>query len=74
MTATEVVRAVLKKQEVSQKGLAARLNMTAGALNERLRGDNLTSKNLGSMLRALDYKVVAIPRGARMPKDGYEVW
>lgn len=74
MTATEVVKAAMTANGVTQKGLASRLNMNAGALNERLRRDNLGSKNLADMLRAVDYKIVAIPRDAKVPKDGYEVW
>lgn len=74
MTAIEVVKAAMTANGVTQRALASRLNMKPGALNERLRRDNVSSKNLADMLRAVDYKIIAIPRDARVPKDGYEVW
>lgn len=73
MKATEVIREVMKEKEVKPSTLAARLNIKNNVLSERLGQKNISMEKLNEMLRMLDYKVVIVPREARVPDGGYEV-
>ena len=73
MKATEVIREVMKEKEVKPSTLAARLNIKNNVLSERLGQKNISMEKLNEMLRMLDYKVVIVPREARIPDGGYEV-
>jgi hypothetical protein len=56
--------------------MADRLNITQAALWDRLntkKAKDIPVSMLSEMLRALDYKVVIVPRSSRVPSDGYEV-
>ena len=76
MKAREIIKLIMEKQEVSNACMADRLNITQAALWDRLNNKKVRDipvSLLSEMLRALDYKVVIVPRSSRLPSDGYEV-
>ena len=73
MMAGEVVRALLRKNGIGISALAGRLNIKQNTLSMRLSQPNISIDKLNEMLRVLDYKVVVMPREARLPDGSYEV-
>ena len=76
MKARELIKVIMEKQSVSNACMADRLNITQAALWDRLntkKVKDIPVSLLSEMLRALDYKVVIVPRSSRVPADGYEV-
>jgi DNA-binding Xre family transcriptional regulator len=76
MKAREIIKVIMEKQDVSNACMADRLNITQAALWDRLntkKAKDIPVSMLSEMLRALDYKVVLVPRSSRVPTDGYEV-
>ena len=76
MKAREIIKFIMEKQGVNNASMADRLNITQAALWDRLntkKAKDIPVSTLSEMLRALDYKVVIVPRSSRIPTDGYEV-
>ena len=76
MTGRDIIKAIMDRQGVSITDMAARLNVTMQTAWERLNGkraSDLRVSNLADMARLLGYKVVVMPRDAKMPADSYEV-
>ena len=76
MKARELVKVIMEKNDVSNACMADRLNISQAALWDRLNNKKVKDipvSLLSEMLRALDYKVVIVPRSSRLPSDGYEV-
>lgn len=73
MTAMEAVKEVMKIREVRPAVLADRLGIKSNVLSERFKQKNVSVSKLNEMLRLMDYKVVIVPRGTRLPDDGFEV-
>ena len=76
MKAREIIKVIMDKQGVNNASMADRLNITQAALWDRLNNKKVKDSPvsmLSEMLRALDYKVVIVPRSSRVPADGYEV-
>lgn len=76
MKAREIIKVIMDKNSVNNACMADRLNITQAALWDRLntkKAKDIPVSMLSEMLRALDYKVVIIPRSSRLPADGYEV-
>ena len=76
MKAREIIKYIMEKQSVNNASMADRLNITQAALWDRLntkKAKDIPVSMLSEMLRALDYKVVIVPRSNRRPSDGYEV-
>lgn len=76
MKAREIVKFIMDKQGINNASMADRLNITQAALWDRLntkKAKDIPVSTLSEMLRALDYKVVIVPRGSRLPADGHEV-
>lgn len=76
MKARELIKVIMEKQDVSNARMADRLNITQATLWDRLntkKAKDIPVSLLSEMLRALDYKVVLVPRSSRTPSDGYEV-
>jgi DNA-binding Xre family transcriptional regulator len=76
MKARELIKVIMEKQDVNNACMADRLNITQAALWDRLntkKAKDIPVSMLSDMLRALDYKVVLVPRSSRVPTDGYEV-
>ena len=76
MKAREIIKVIMERLGVSNACMADRLNITQAALWDRLntkKAKDIPVSMLSEMLRALDYKVVIVPRSSRLPADGYEV-
>lgn len=76
MKAREITKVIMDKQGVNNASMADRLSITQAALWDRLntkKAKDIPVSMLSEMLRALDYKVVIVPRSSRLPSDGYEV-
>lgn len=76
MTSKEIVRTLMRAQEVTNAEMAAKIDVSQATLWDRLnpkKTNNMTVKTLNEMLKMLDYKVVAVPRKSRLPEGGYEV-
>ena len=73
MIAMEAVKEVMKIQEVRPAVLCDRLGIKSNVLSERFKQKNVSIEKLNDMLRAMDYKVVIVPRDAKVPENGFEV-
>ena len=73
MIATEAIKAIMSKQGVKGAALADRIKVKDGTLRERLTQKNVSISKLEEMARALDYKVLLVPRDAKLPDGGYEI-
>jgi hypothetical protein len=73
MTAMEAVKEVMKIKDVRPAVLADRLGIKSNVLSERFKQKNVSVSKLNEMLRLMDYKVVIVPRGTRLPEGGFEV-
>lgn len=73
MIAMEALKEVMRITEVKTSVLADRLGIKQNVLSERYKQRNVSVNKLSEMLRALDYKVVIVPRNTRIPDGGYEV-
>jgi len=73
MKANEIIRKVMELKEVKPSMLASRLNIKNNVLSERLGQKNISIDKMNEMLRVLDYKIVVIPRKARVPEEGFEI-
>lgn len=73
MKTGEAVREIMKSKEVGVNALAARIDKTPRLVSERLNQENISIAKLREMLIALDYKVVIVPRNAKLPENGFEV-
>lgn len=73
MKANEIIRKVMELKEVKPSMLASRLNIKNNVLSERLGQKNISIDKMNEMLRVLDYKIVVVPREARVPEEGFEI-
>ena len=76
MKASEAIREVIKRKDVSQSVLRDRLGIPkekSSTLSQRLRQDNMSVDKLNEMLHVLDYKIVIVPREARVSEGGFEI-
>ena len=76
MKGREIIKAVMERKGKTNADLAANLEITPAALWDRLNSKKVKDipvSLLQDMLRAMDYKVVVVPRTTRLPIDGYEV-
>lgn len=73
MKANEIIREIMKLKEVRPSMLASRLNIKNNVLSERLGQRNLSTEKLNDMVRAMDYKIVVMPRECRIPDNSFEV-
>lgn len=76
LKASEAIREVIKRKDVSQSVLRDRLGIPkekSSTLSQRLRQDNMSVDKLNEMLHVLDYKIVIVPREARVSEGGFEI-
>ena len=70
------VREIMEKKGVGTNALADRLGKPARLVSDRLgmdKSENISTDKLAELLRALDYKIVLVPRETRNGQDWYEV-
>ena len=73
MIAMEAVKEIMKVKDIRPAVLCDRLRIKSNVLSERFKQKNVSVEKLNEMLRAMDYKVVIVPREARIPEGGYEI-
>ena len=73
MIAMEAVKEVMKIKEVRPAVLCDRLKIKSNVLSERFKQKNVSVEKLNEMLRAMDYKVVIVPRETKVPDGGFAV-
>ena len=73
MIAMEAIKEVMKIKEVRPAVLCDRLQIKSNVLSERFKQKNVSVEKLNEMLRAMDYKVVIVPRETKVPENGFEV-
>ncbi len=67
------IREIMKAKGVGVTMLAARIGIGQPTATERLKRNTITSDKLIQILRVLDYKLVIMPREARLPEGAYEI-
>ena len=73
MIAMEAVKEIMKLKDIRPAVLCDRLKIKSNVLSERFKQKNVSVEKLNDMLRAMDYKVVAVPRETRIPEGGFEI-
>lgn len=73
MKATDAIREVMKSQDIGVCKMADRLGKPSRLVSDRLSQDNISILKMNELLRLLDYKIVIVPREARIPEGGYEI-
>lgn len=73
MIAMEAVKTIMKMKDIRPAVLCDRLQIKSNVLSERFKQKNVSVEKLNDMLRAMDYKVVVVPREARLPDGGFEI-
>ena len=73
MKSNKAVRQIMKDRGVGTNTLADRLGKPARLVSDRLSQENISIEKLDEMLRLLDYKIVVLPRDARLPEGGIEI-
>jgi hypothetical protein len=73
MIAMEAVKEIMKLKDIRPAVLCDRLKIKSNVLSERFKQKNVSVEKLNDMLRAMDYKVVIVPRDTRIPEGGYEI-
>ena len=64
----------LKSMEGQHKGCGYSVSgHKSNVISERLSQENISVKLLNEMLRVMNYKVVVMPREARIPEGGHEI-
>lgn len=73
MLAVDIIREIIKSQELGVNEYSRRLGKSPRLVSDRLHHPNISIDKLQEMLRVLDYKILIVP-GDRRVKDGeYEV-
>jgi hypothetical protein len=73
MIAMEAIKEIMKLKDIRPAVLCDRLKIKSNVLSERFKQKNVSVEKLNDMLRVMDYKVVVVPREARIPEGGYEI-
>lgn len=73
MIAMEAFKKIMDIQQIKPSVLCDRLNIKSNVLSERFKQKNISVGKLNEMLRALDYKIVLVPRNSKTPENGFEV-
>lgn len=69
MKAQDLVKQLMTEQGVSNADLSGRLGLTQATVWDRLNNKKTKSmsiNNLTAMLKAMDYELVAVPRGKKV--------
>lgn len=70
MKANEIVRSIMKNQDIQNCKLASRIGCSNATIYERLTQTNISVNNLLQMLAALDYELVIQPKSSGRRPDG----
>ena len=73
MKVQEAIRKVMEVTGTKVSDIAFRTNKKSNVISERLSQENISIKLLNEMLRVMNYKIVVMPREARIPEGGHEI-
>lgn len=73
MKATEALGEVMRIKEIKPSMLCDRLGIKSNVLSERFKQKNISVKKLNEMLKAMDYKIIIVPRNTRLSADSFEI-
>ena len=73
MIAMDAVKEIMKLKDIRPAVLCDRLKIKSNVLSERFKQKNVSVEKLNDMLRAMDYKLVVVPRDTRLPEGGFEI-
>lgn len=74
MNAMEGVKEIMELRQVTPAMLRDRIGIKKpNVLSQRFTQKNVSIGILNEMVKAMDYKVVLVPREARLPKDSFEI-
>lgn len=73
MNTMSAVREIMKLREVKPSMLCDRLGIKSNVLSERFKQENISITKLNEMLKAMDYKIILVPRNTRLPENSFEI-
>lgn len=73
MRATEIVKAIMRKNGVTNGKLGNAIERNADIVNKRLNQKELTAGVLAEMVSAMGFKVVVMDVNAKTPEGAYVV-
>lgn len=76
MLAKKAVREIMEKKGIGTNALADRIGKQARVVSDRLsldKGENISVEKLNELLRAMDYKIVVVPRETRVGSEWIEI-
>lgn len=73
MKARDAIKKVMSEKSVKVAQMAYMTGKKSNVISERLSQENISVGKMMEMLRVLEYKVVIMPRDAKMQDGWYEV-
>lgn len=73
MKTTDALIQIKEKQGIGTNALADRMGRNPRLISERIHQENISIGKLDEILRALDYKIVLVPRETREQEGWYRV-
>ncbi len=73
MKAGDAIKKVMSEKSVKVAQMAYMTGKKSNVISERLSQENISVGKMMEMLRLLEYKVVIMPRDAKMQDGWYEV-
>lgn len=76
MRGRDIMKAIMKQEEIENAELAKKLEVSNATIWERLNNKNVKDipvSLMNEMVRAMGYKVIVVPLDCRIPEKGYEV-
>lgn len=73
MNIGEVIKSILKLENLSIKALSKRISAPYTRITNRLNQNDMTIGKANELLRPLDYKLVIVPADKKLKENEYEV-
>lgn len=73
MKTTDALIQIKEKQGIGTNALADRIGKSPRLISERIRQDNISIEKLDEILRALDHKIIIVPREVREQEGWYRI-
>ena len=76
MRGRDIMKAIMKQEEIENAELARKLEVSNAAIWERLNNKNVKDipvSLMNEMVRAMGYKVIVVPIDCSIPEKGHEV-
>jgi transcriptional regulator with XRE-family HTH domain len=73
MNVSDALRTIMSERGATQSAIAGKVGVSQPAIASVLSVGNPQTRVLVSILKALDYKLVAVPTGEELPEGAYVV-